>query len=113
MNVNRVFIPITIQVPQKAVEPILTLVNLLFNSMNNNEEDTCIESKPLADEIRPGKLLRAARLRADLTQKELALKIGVPQTHISQYEKNKRKIPMQKAKQLANILNTSEKYFLN
>lgn len=71
-----------------------------------------LDAKPLPFAIRPGKLLRAARLRADLTQKELAAQLGVPQSHISQYEKNKRKIPADKARELAGILETQAEYFL-
>ncbi|GHV57295.1 hypothetical protein FACS189460_3600 [Deltaproteobacteria bacterium] len=38
------------------------------------------------------------RLQAEMTQKKLAEAIGVHQSHVSEYEKNKRKIPEGKAK---------------
>jgi transcriptional regulator with XRE-family HTH domain len=74
--------------------------------------DEWVVSQPLPPEIRAGELLRAARLHADMTQTELAERIKVPPSHISQYERNIRKIPQPKAKMLADILETSEEYFL-
>lgn len=104
---------ITITIPDEAIEPLTNLINILCNyNCDLNSDSNFIKSEPLPNNIRNGVLLRAARLRADLTQKELANKINVPQTHISQYEKNKRKIPLQKARELAAILNTSEDYFI-
>ena len=106
---------ITLNVPSEAVEPLINLINILCSHnrfIEYKESSEFIKSEPLPDNLKNGILLRAARLRADLTQKELAKKIGVPQSHISQYEKNIRKIPLQKAKELANILNTSEEYFI-
>lgn len=111
MNNTCALVPLTINVPAHAVGTIQNLVRILCGQSAADEKKNWVDSQPLPDNVRPGKLLRAARLRADMTQKELALKIGVPQTHISQYEKNKRKIPPQKAKELAALLETAEEYF--
>jgi transcriptional regulator with XRE-family HTH domain len=39
-----------------------------------------------------------------MIQKELAEAIGVPQSHVSEYEKNKRRIPAGKVEGLAKLL---------
>ena len=53
----------------------------------------------------PGYYLRLYRLRADLTQAQLAQKTGMRQHHISEMEANKRPIGKSNAKKLGRILN--------
>jgi len=48
--------------------------------------------------------LRAYRTREDLTQRELAQKVGVPQRHISEMENGKRPIGKEMAKRFAKVL---------
>jgi len=67
---------------------------------------------PIPENERIGRMLRGLRLRAEMTQKDLASAIGVPQSHVSEYEKNKRPIPREKAKVLAKILKTVPSHFL-
>ena len=66
---------------------------------------------PMADSERPGRMLRGLRLREELTQAQLAEAIGVPQSHISAYEKNRRPIPKDKAIALAGILHSVPENF--
>jgi transcriptional regulator with XRE-family HTH domain len=61
----------------------------------------------------PCDILRELRRNANLTQKELAQDLGVPQSHISQYELGQRNIPRNKAKLLGGIFGCSAKDFLN
>lgn len=67
---------------------------------------------PMLESERPGRMLKGLRLRAEMTQKELAAAIGVPQSHVSEYEKNKRRIPEGKAKELAKLLKSVPSNFL-
>ena len=76
------------------------------------EEDR-ISAKVLHKEIRerhaddyktPGYFLRLYRNRADMTQKEIAIKTGIRQHHISEIENNKRTLGKANAKKLAKIL---------
>jgi len=67
---------------------------------------------PMPEEECIGRMLRGLRLRAEMTQKELAAAISVPQSHVSEYEKNKRAIPLGKAKGLAKVLKTVSSNFL-
>ncbi|MFH0785700.1 MAG: helix-turn-helix transcriptional regulator [Pseudomonadota bacterium] len=48
--------------------------------------------------------LRAYRTREDLTQRELADKVGIPQRHISEMETGKRVIGKEMAKRFAEVL---------
>lgn len=57
-------------------------------------------------------ILRGARLKEEMTQKELALKLGIGQAYISQIEKGNRQISVSLAKKLAKVFNTSYKVFL-
>jgi len=54
---------------------------------------------------RIGNLLSAARLKANLSQSQLADKLGVRQNMISDYERGKRRLSPAMAKRIAEILN--------
>ena len=54
---------------------------------------------------RIGNLLAGARLKAGMTQAELARKLGVRQNMISDYERGKRRVSQSMAKRLAKSLN--------
>ncbi len=64
------------------------------------------------EEDYPAVCLRAARHREGMTQKELALGSGIPQAHISQMERGKIAIGVNRAKKLAKALNTNYRMFL-
>jgi len=57
-------------------------------------------------------VLRGSRYKEEMTQKELAEKLGVAQGYVSQIEKGKRQINVSMAKKLAKIFNTHYKVFL-
>lgn len=61
---------------------------------------------------RSGSVVRGLRAREELTQVELAKKIGVPQSHISQIEHGKRPIGKKMAKRIAAVFNTDYRAFL-
>ena len=52
--------------------------------------------------------LRAYRSRENLTQKELSLRTGIPQHHISEMENGKRPIGKERARKLAETLGVSD-----
>lgn len=79
---------------------------------HSGEAEETVVVPPVSEQQRVGRMLRGARLRAGMTQKALAAAIGVPQSHISEYEKNKRRIPPAKAEELARILETVPTHFL-
>jgi len=56
--------------------------------------------------------LRAYRTREDLTQRELAEKVGIPQRHVSEMENRKRVIGKEMARRLAEILSVDYRALL-
>ena len=54
---------------------------------------------------RVGNLLAGARLKAGLTQAQIAKKLGIRQNMISDYERGKRRLSPSRAKRIAKILN--------
>lgn len=67
---------------------------------------------PIPEAERPGRMLRAARTREDLTQTQLARLTGIPQRHLSEMEQGKRTIGKERAKTLAKALNVDYRLFL-
>lgn len=79
-------------------------VSILTSDMS---ESIAIEETDFWKEMqsnRIGNLLSAARLKANLTQSQLAGKLGVRQNMISDYEKGKRRLSPSMAKRIAEIL---------
>lgn len=67
----------------------------------------------LTDEtMRPATMLRGARYKAELTQKELAVELDIYQHHLSEMENGKRPIGKDMAKRLANVLKCDYRLFL-
>jgi plasmid maintenance system antidote protein VapI len=67
----------------------------------------------LADKVlRPATVLRGFLCREELTQKELADRLGVRQHHLSEMENGKRAIGKVVAKRLAKVLNCDYRVFL-
>lgn len=65
-----------------------------------------------SDKESPSVCLRALRRREGLTQKDLAEKAGIPQSHLSMMERGKMQIGVQRAKKLGKALNAGYKLFL-
>lgn len=59
---------------------------------------------------RVGNLIAGARLKAGLTQAELALKLGVRQNMVSDYERGHRPCSAQMAKRLSKVLRMKEEH---
>ena len=59
-----------------------------------------------------GVALKGARAKAELSQNELAEKLKIPQSHISDMENGRRPIGKKMAKRLAEVLNVGYKVFL-
>ena len=66
----------------------------------------------ISDEEGPAVCLRAIRRREGLTQKELAIRADIPQSHISMMERVKMPIGVTRAKKLGKALNAGYKVFL-
>jgi transcriptional regulator with XRE-family HTH domain len=64
------------------------------------------------DEELPGVCLAGSRLKEGMTQKRLSELTGIPQSHISEMENDKRPIGKKRAKILAKVLKVGYKVFL-
>jgi len=74
---------------------------------SENSESISIEETDFWKEMqsnRIGNLLAGARLKANLTQEQLATKLGVRQNMISDYERGKRRLSPSMAKRIAEIV---------
>ena len=79
----------------------------------NSEDSVPIEETDFWKEMqsnRVGNLLAAARLKAGLTQKELANIIGIRQSMISEYERGKRRLTTEMGKKLSTGLKIDSTY---
>lgn len=61
---------------------------------------------------RPGAALQGARLKAEMSQVDLAEKLGIDQSDLSKMEHGKRSIGKKMAKRLAEILSVDYRVFL-
>lgn len=81
--------------------------------MNQTESIPWRDAFPeITDEDGPAVCLRAFRRREGLSQKELAIKADIPQSHISMMERGKMPIGVTRAKRLGKALNAGYKVFL-
>ncbi len=100
---------LNITIPTDCLPLVTDLISRLGGHVAGAE--TC-GALPVSELERGGKMLKGLRQRAGLTQKEVAAAIGVPQSHISEYEKNKRAIPYKHAEPLARLLRTIPSHFM-
>ena len=74
---------------------------------SDNSESIAVEETDFWKEMqsnRIGNLLSGARLKANLSQAQLAEKLGIRQNMISDYERGKRRLSQSMAKRIAKIL---------
>lgn len=98
--------------PEENVEKaIKALVELGFKDVSDSVPWR--EAFPeYSDDRSPGVCLAGARRKEGLTQKELAKRLGVSQSNISEMENGKRPIGKKMAKRIAEIINVGYKIFL-
>jgi len=100
-----------IAIPTDSFDLVAALVTRLGGQVMDEDGDVAT-IPPIPEAERIGRMLKGLRLREGLTQKALAEALGVPQSHISAYEKNKRPIPATKAERLGTLLHTVPSHFL-
>jgi DNA-binding XRE family transcriptional regulator len=80
--------------------------------MLNDEGEELYTFEEIFPNAHPGMILRGFRGRDEMTQKELAEKLNIASTRVSEMESGSRPISIKMAKQLAEIFETSYKVFL-
>ncbi len=83
--------------------------------VSDNNDTIAIEETDFYQEMnsnRIGNLLEAARIKAGLTQKQLAEKTGIKQNMINDYEHGKRKLSLAMAERISKILNINQNHLI-
>ena len=87
-----------LKIVKKAIEEAIAISS---RELLTAEETDAAFKRRVPDFGKPSAALRAYRLRAELTQRELAKKSDIPQPHIAAMESGKRPIGLIAAKKLA------------
>jgi addiction module HigA family antidote len=95
----------------EAIRSILKLTGHQVRHVNDEGEELYTFEEVFPD-AHPGKIVRGFRVREDITQEELAQRLGIAQTRVSELESGKRPISRNMAKRLADVFNTSPKVFV-
>jgi len=97
-----------------ALEAILGMFALAGHKVRriNEEGEEVLSAKDVFPEGNPAMLLRGYRGKLDMTQKELADKLGVTQNRVSDMESGKRPISKNMAVKLGGLFDTPYKSFL-
>lgn len=95
----------------EAIRGVLELAGHKVRYVNDQGEELFTFEEVFPD-THPGKIMRGFRVREELTQEELAERLGIAQTRVSEIENGKRAISRNMAKRLAEVFNTSPRAFL-
>ena len=96
---------------KEAIEKMINLAGIPLHS-KAEDNDRVYSIEEVFPDFHIGNALRGLRSREELTQKQLAEKIGAKPNHISEMENGKRPIGKGMAKRLAKALRTDYKIFL-
>lgn len=107
-----------LSVPEAEADDVALALRELLHALGyvvrgDSPEDTamCPTSEVFPDST-PGKRLRGLRAREDITQGEMAERLGLRQHHISEMESGKRPITLEMAKRIGEEFNISYKVLL-
>ena len=108
---------ITLTIPECLADEVTAGIQQVVKRVQKKYEDAIDDDKlytieEVFGEITPGDCMRGLRAKEDLTQKQLAEKLGVRPHHISEMEHNRRPISVQMAKKIQSIFGGSYKTFL-
>jgi len=94
-----------------AIRSILELTGHKIRHLNDDGEEL-YSFEEVFPGTHPGMVLNGFRLKVDMTQNELAEKLGISQNRVSDMEKGKRPISKAMAKKLGAIFDMPYKAFL-
>lgn len=114
------FVEIRLRIPGEKQASILAILQDMFALADvsyslhteSQEDEETVGMEDVFPDLHPGSAIRGLRYREELTQAQLAAKIGVKRHHISEMEHGKRPIGKEMAKRLAKALKTDYKVFL-
>lgn len=94
----------------EAIRGVLELAGHKVRQVNEEGEELHPFEEVFPD-AHPGKVVRGLRVKEDITQEELAKRLGIAQTRVSEIESGKRPISRNMAKKLADAFNMSSRAF--
>ena len=94
-----------------ALRSILALTGLKARRVDA-DGDEIISAEEVLSDVTPARVLRGLRIKEDITQKELAERLGISQNMISEMESGKRPITPKMAKRIAEKFDVPYKAFL-
>lgn len=111
---------ILLQLPPTATEKVSQAIKKTLKSMGhtvsmrhfNDAGEELYTFEELFPEATPGRILRGFRTRDEMTQEELATRLGVTQARVSELESGKRPISRRMADKLGAIFEIPYKAFL-
>ncbi len=96
---------------EAAITGLFALVGHTIRRFNADGEEL-ISGDEAFPNSHPGSRLRGLRAREDITQKQMAEKLGIRQHHIAEMEKGTRSISVEMAKKIGKTFDISYKVFL-
>jgi len=96
---------------KKLIENMLNLADVRY-FIRDEADDGSVSLEEIFPDLHAGSAICGLRYREEMTQAQLAKKIGVSSRHVSEMENGRRRIDKETAKRLAKILNTTYKVFL-
>ena len=111
---------ILLRLPPPAVEKVRNAIQRTLKSMGhtiqvshlNDEGEELLTFEEVFPDAHPGMFIRGLRNRDDLTQLQLAEKLGTTQARVSELESGKTPISKRMAQKLGDIFKTPYKLFL-
>jgi len=94
-----------------ALRGILTLTGLKTRRIDEDGDDV-VRAEVVLGDVTPAMALRGLRVKEDITQKELANRLGISQNMVSEMENGKRTITTKMAKRIAEAFGVPYKAFL-
>lgn len=90
------------------------VMHILGYTLNVDDPDDSVlySASEVFPNSSPGRRLRGLRTREDITQEEMAERLGLKQHHVSEMENGKRSISIDMAKRISAEFNIAYKVFL-
>jgi ribosome-binding protein aMBF1 (putative translation factor) len=106
---------IELSIRGERVEEVIAWIRKKYDvsvvSTDDPDESVPVEETEFWKEMeknRVGNVLAGARLKAALTQKQLAKKLGIQQSMVSGYERGRRRLTLSMAKRFSDVLHVKE-----
>lgn len=95
----------------EAIRGVLELAGHKVRYVNEEGEELYTHEEVFPD-AHPGKIVRGLRVKEGITQEELAQRLGIAQTRVSEIESGKRPVSRNMAKKLGEAFNASPRMFV-